>query len=663
MAVKKTNNTKAKTDKPALADKSTKDKVVAVSKAVSVVPTKEVATTKTKGVSVAKAKSVSVAKPKDMQVKESSIAAIAPKKGRKPTELQTDEVIILQEVKEKATKKSATTAGKKPAAPKKEPAKKTAVTSSATAVKKPAATTAKKAPSKRVTPTVGAGIDRPKEANSQAVSKPAKTAPIAKGKKAAKDNKKHILFVGSESLPFAGTGGLGEVLGSLPKAINSLGANVKASVILPLYEAVEEEFREKFEFIKHIYVPVAWRKQYAGLFKYTHEGVDFYFIDNEYYFKRSNLYGYYDDGERYAFFSRAVLELLPHLPQKVDILHCHDWQTALVSVYYKLYYMYREGYRGIKSIFTIHNIEYQGKYPSSIVEDVFGIDSSELGSISYDGCINLLKAAMDYSDAVSTVSPTYASELEDAFYAHGLENVIRHNAHKVRGILNGIDIDAYNPKTNKSIFAQYDNKSFKNKQKNKLELQSMLDLNKSADTPLVAIISRLVCHKGLDLVRFAMDELLKMDIQLVILGKGEPDFEAYFSHIHEMYPQKVAAIIAYNKDLAHKVYSAADIFLMPSKSEPCGLSQMMACRYGSVPVVRATGGLKDSITDCGDGNNGNGFVFNDYDAASMLHAVRRAVALFSDNRTEFESLAIRCMNSDFSWGKSASEYVKFYEEV
>jgi len=324
--------------------------------------------------------------------------------------------------------------------------------------------------------------------------------------------------------------------------------------------------------------------------------------------------------------------------------------------------MYKDGYKNIKTIFTIHNVEYQGKYPEGIIEDVFGIDSSELGSVSFDGTINLVKAAIDYSDAVSTVSPSYASELEDAFYAHGLESVFRHNARKMRGILNGIDTITYDPATNKSVFKSFDAKTFNKKVQNKLELQQMLDLNKSADTPMVALISRLVCHKGLDLVRFAMDELLQMDIQIVILGKGEPDFEDYFAHIADMYPQKVAAIIAYNKDLSHKVYSAADMFLMPSKSEPCGLSQMMACRYGAVPIVRATGGLYDSITDCASGDTGNGFVFSDYDAASMLHAVRRAVGLYADYRTIFNALAIRCMTTDFSWNKSAKDYIKFYSE-
>jgi len=630
MPTKKTTDTKAKTAAKAKGvEKST------ATKEVSVIPTKEVAAANIKG--------VSIAITKDLQIKQSAVAPIQPKKGRKPGALETDEVIILEAKPKKAAKKATM--------PKKTPAKKP------TAVKKSAAKTVAVTPAVKKSATVGADGIRSKTATTK---KQLTAKTVAAKKPVAKKTpaQKHILFVGSECAPFAGTGGLGEVLGSLPKAINSLKAGVKASVILPLYEAVEEEYREKLEFIKHIYVPVAWRKQYAGLFKYTFEGVDFYFIDNEYYFKRANLYGYYDDGERFAYFSRAVLELLPHISSPVDVLHCHDWQTALVSVYYKLYYMYKEGFRGIKNIFTIHNIEYQGKYPDAIIEDVFGIDYKELGSVSYDGCINLVKAAIDYSDSVSTVSNTYAVELEDAFYAHGLENVIRHNAHKMRGILNGIDISAYNPKTNKAVFAAYDAKTFKNKLQNKLELQGMLDLNKNPDTPLIAIISRLVCHKGLDLVRFAMDELLKMDIQLVILGKGDPDFEAYFTHIHEMYPQKVAAIIAYNKDLSHKVYSAADMFLMPSKSEPCGLSQMMACRYGTVPVVRATGGLKDSITD-----GENGFVFSDYDAASMLHAVRRAVALYTDSRSNFDALAIRCMNTDFSWGKSAGEYIKFYNEI
>ncbi|MCL2798366.1 MAG: glycogen synthase, partial [Firmicutes bacterium] len=434
------------------------------------------------------------------------------------------------------------------------------------------------------------------------------------------NSQKRILMVGSEAAPFNGTGGLGEVLGSLPQSLNALSdCGFEVSVIVPLYEGMSEHFRDKLEFLFKFNVPLSWRNQYCGLYRLVHGNTTYYFADNEYYFKRPNLYGYYDDGERFAFFCRAVVESLPKLPEKFDILHCHDWQTALVPIYYKLFYMYRQNYGGIKTVFTVHNIEYQGKFSKNILEDVFGIPNSEYFSLEHGGCINLLKGAFDYADACSTVSPSYAKELEDAFYAHGLEDIARKNRGKMRGILNGVDTETYNPEVNPALFKNFGVKNAGDKVKNKTELQKMLSLPENPDIPLIAMITRLVSHKGLDLVRFAMNEILKMNVQFVMLGKGDAEFESYFSHLQHMYDHKVASLITFNRDLSHKVYAAADIFLMPSKSEPCGLSQMMACRYGAVPVVRATGGLKDSITDCGAGDTGNGFVFPNYDAADMLH--------------------------------------------
>ena len=476
-------------------------------------------------------------------------------------------------------------------------------------------------------------------------------------------SRKHVLFVGSEAAPFAGTGGLGEVLGSLPQAINALNNGVEASVILPLYGSMPEVYRKKLEFMFHVNVPLGWRNQYCGLFKCILGGVTYFFVDNEYYFKRPDLYGYYDDGERFAFFCRAVNELLPRLPFKPDLLHCNDWQTALVPIYYKLFYMYREGHGNIKTVFTVHNIEYQGKFGKNILEDVFGIHRSEYFSLEHNGCINLVKGAFDYADALSTVSPSYAKELEDPFYAHGLENIVRKNSSKMRGILNGIDTEVYDPEKNPALFAYYGADHPTDKTKNKTECQKMLSLPENPDIPLIAIISRLVSHKGLDLVRFAMNEIIKMNVQVVVLGKGDPEFESYFTHIQKMYDHKVASIIAFNKDLSHKIYAAADMFLMPSKSEPCGLSQMMACRYGTVPIVRLVGGLKDSITDCGTGDSGNGITFLSYDAADMLHAVSRAVGLYTSFRPKWDGLVKRCMQSDFSWKTSAAEYLKFYNEL
>ncbi|MDE7395148.1 MAG: glycogen synthase GlgA [Clostridiales bacterium] len=471
------------------------------------------------------------------------------------------------------------------------------------------------------------------------------------------------MFVCSEAFPFAGTGGLGEVMGSLPRAVNEQKGGFEARVILPLYESFPDSERSRLQFMCHINVPLAWRNQYCGLFKLVEKGVTYYFVDNEYYFKRPNLYGYYDDGERFAFFSRAVVELIPHLDFKLDVLHCHDWQTALVPIYYKLFYMYREGYGGIKTIFTIHNIEYQGKYSRSIIEDVFGIPAAEYMSIEHRGCINLMKGAIDYSDAISTVSPTYARQIMDPYYAHGLENVLLKNSHKLRGILNGIDVDTYNPRTQKALFANYDENHLEGKARGKAELQRMLNLPVSPDTPIIAIVSRLVSHKGLDLIRYAMNDILRKNVQVVLLGKGDPDYENYFSHVQKMYDQKFSAVIAFNKDLSHKIYAGADIFLMPSKSEPCGLSQMMACRYGTIPVVRETGGLNDSIVDCYNGDLGNGFRFSRYDAADMLGAIDRAVGLYADYKDKWHGLVVRAMTSDFTWKTSAGEYLKFYKDL
>lgn len=479
-------------------------------------------------------------------------------------------------------------------------------------------------------------------------------------KEAAK--KKRVLMVASEAWPFAGTGGLGEVVGSLPKALNKLG-DVEAEVIIPLYESVPEEYRAKMTFVRSINVPLAWRNQYCGLFTLELDGVKYMFVDNEYYFKRTGLYGYGDDGERFAFFSRAVLELLPYI-DKPDVIHCNDWHTALVPVYYKLFYQYREGMGGIKTIFTIHNIEYQGQFSGDVIEDLFGIPRREYMSVEYHGCINLMKAAIDYSDSVSTVSNSYAGEIMSSEYAHGLESVLLKNAYKLKGILNGIDTVTYNPASSGSLFKNYDaNTVDEYKKVNKTELQRMLNLPVDENVPMIAMITRLASHKGLDIVRSAFNGIMQDDVQFVVLGTGDADHENFFRHMQNVYGNRVRAIIAFNKDMAQKIYAGADVFLMPSRSEPCGLSQMIAMRYGTVPVVRLTGGLKDSVIDCGDGTVGTGFGFTEYDAGALRHAVDRAVGLYRDYRDIWTGLRKRDMQSDFSWNKSAKEYDAYYAEV
>ena len=535
------------------------------------------------------------------------------------------------------------------------PTKKTAA-STATA-KSATKTAANKTTTAKKTATKSVSAAKKTAAKPEAASVEVKTEA-----KPVVERKKGVLFVASEAFPYAGTGGLGEVIGSLPKSLNKLG-KYDARVILPLYESVSAEVRAKMQYLGNIYVPLAWRMQYCGLFRLEEDGTVYYFVDNEYYFKRNSLYGYGDDGERFAFLSRAVLELIPMLDFHVDVLHCHDWHTALVPVYYKLYYMYKEGYGGIRTVFTIHNIEYQGQFAPGIIEDLFGISRNEYMSLDWHGCINLMKGAIDYSDYISTVSPTYAQEICTREYAHGLEDVLNKNKHKLRGILNGIDYDVYNPATSPSLFVNYSAQSLDRKAENKQELQKMLGLNVDAGAPLIAMVSRLVGHKGISLVRSAFNNIMNSGAQFVILGTGDADHENFFRHMQNLYGNRVHAVITFNKDLAQKIYAGADIFLMPSISEPCGLSQMIALRYGTVPIVRTTGGLKDSIEDCGDGRTGNGFTFSGANAGELMRAVERAVGLYCVYGDIWRSLRERAAKCDFSWGESALKYQAFYDEM
>ena len=472
-------------------------------------------------------------------------------------------------------------------------------------------------------------------------------------------DKKKVVFLGSEAAPFIATGGLADVLGSLPKAIAKNG-NYDVSVILPLYSGISSEFRSKFEYVTNFNVSVAWRWQYCGVFRYQYQGVTFYFLDNEYYFKREgNIYGFYDDGERYSFFSRAALDTIAHLNIYPDVLHCNDWQTAAAVIFLKGMYYGDENFRKIKTVFTIHNIEYQGVFGMDTYESLFGFPDNLRSFIEFDGNVNLMKGAIEMTDIVSTVSPTYAQELKNDFFSHGLASIINRNAHKLYGILNGIDVDFYNPETDKYLFKNYSLNDLSGKAVCKAELQKMLDLPVRADVPIIAIISRLVSHKGLDLVRCTIESLLDRDVQVVILGKGEIAYENFFNHIAASYKGKCVTVIAFNQDLSRKIYSGADIFLMPSKAEPCGLSQMIASRYGTVAVVRETGGLNDSIKAYGNG--GNGFTFHDYNAHDMLYVINEAVRLYHDKK-QWAEVQQRAMKTDFSWKNQSLEYEKLYNE-
>lgn len=473
---------------------------------------------------------------------------------------------------------------------------------------------------------------------------------------------KKILYIAGEALPFASSGGLGDVIGSLPISLSEQKED-DIRVILPLYSQVTEKYRKKMKFLGSRTVQLSWRSQYCGIFEYKQKGVTYYFLDNEYYFKRARLYGEYDDAERFAFFCRAAMEILPDIDFIPDILHAHDWHAALSVIYLKqCYAKIDERFANTKAVFTIHNIQYQGIFDFAILGDVFGLMPSDREIVEYDGCINLLKGAIVCADKVTTVSPTYAKEILSPKFSHGLDNVLNIYSYKLSGILNGIDRDYYNPSKDKEIFANFNSRNTEGKSICKSGLQRMLGLPER-DVPLIAVISRLVSHKGLDLVMLAGDDLLKDDVQLVVLGMGDKSYESYFENLASRFPEKCKTLITYNRDLSKRIYSAADIFLMPSRSEPCGLAQMICSRYGAVPVIHETGGLYDSIKDIGCEGGGNGFTFAAYSAYEMLGSVERAVGMFKNDRDGFNKLRKKVMRVDFSWKQSALSYKELYNQL
>ena len=474
----------------------------------------------------------------------------------------------------------------------------------------------------------------------------------------------NILYVTSEAVPFCKTGGLADVAGSLPQSLAANGDRV--SVILPLYQSVADAWRDRLHFERYTYVRLAWRSLYCGLFSYERQGVTWYFVDNEQYFKRPELYGYYDDGERFAFFCRAVTELLPLLPEKPDVVHCNDWQTALVPIYIRDEAVREEFYKSVRTVITVHNIEYQGRYGRETVEDLFGLDAGWFtgGTLAFDGDVNLLKGAIVTADAVTAVSPTYAQELKYAYFAHGLESVMQMVEGKLHGVLNGIDMERYDPASDPNLTANYSLRRMAGKAKDKAALQRMMGLAERKDTPVVAMVSRLVSHKGLDLVCETLDYFMEKDMQLVVLGKGDGKYESFFSWAQAKYPGRVAVHLGYSESLAMQIYAGADLFLMPSKSEPCGLSQMIAMRYGAVPIVRSTGGLADTVKSCQVGqSDGTGYLFGDYDAGAMLSVIGQATGLYRGDRAGFDTVRQRGMTEDFSWTRSADSYRHIYENL
>lgn len=480
---------------------------------------------------------------------------------------------------------------------------------------------------------------------------------------------KKILFVGAEVMPFAATGGLGDVMGSLPAALKAKYPGDDIRVICPLYDKIPDPVVEDMTTNAVFTVRLAWRNQYCGIRSYVKDDVTFYFVDNEYYFKRGELYGHFDDGERYAYFCRAVLEMMPQVNFYPDILHANDWQSALSVVYLKTEFRNRnDAYRSIQTVFTIHNIEYQGQYDFNILGDVFAIASEHATLMAYDGCINLVKAAIECADRVTTVSPTYAQEIMTPTYSHRLHFILARYGGKVSGILNGIDTGYYNPAADPDIPAAYSAENPAGKVQDKLAFQREYGLPEDANAPILAVISRLATHKGIDIIAGVLYHILDLypRAQFVVLGTGEGQYENFFRQLERDYPSRVRAFITYNRALSKKIYAASDIFLMPSRSEPCGLSQMIACRYGSIPVVRETGGLYDSIQPYysdDKGEHGNGFTFANYEASELEERTCAALTLYEKHPDLFAALRLRAMESDFSWDASAAKYMEMYDQM
>lgn len=473
-----------------------------------------------------------------------------------------------------------------------------------------------------------------------------------------------VLYAASEAVPFCKTGGLADVAGSLPPALAAQG--VETAVILPLYRRVKERFADQLTFLCYDYVDLAWRHAYCGLFSLKKDGVTWYFLDNEQYFGRPELYGCADDGERFGFFSRAVVKMLDHLDFWPDVIHCNDWQTALIPIYLKDDGVREERYRSVRTVLTIHNIEYQGRYDPYCLGGLFGLDRGWVddGTLLLDGDLNLLKGAILTADAVNAVSPTYAQELKNPYFAHRMEGILTQCGYKLSGVLNGIDMKLYDPAADPRIAANYTAEDVSGKAADKAALQKALGLRPEPETPIIAMVSRLVTHKGLDLIREVMGDIMELPVQFVLLGSGDAAYEDFFRHAAERWPERMAIRLGYDEALSMAIYAGADLFLMPSRSEPCGLSQMIAMRYGTVPIVRETGGLKDTVQPYEAWRDaGTGFTFANYSSADMLHVLREAVYLYKDYPDAFARLRRRAMERDFSWNRSAGDYLKIYAAV
>jgi starch synthase len=470
-------------------------------------------------------------------------------------------------------------------------------------------------------------------------------------------------MVASEAHPFIKTGGLGDVIGALPQSLKNLGADVR--VVIPNYRDIKKEIKDNLKYISNFTVNVGWRNQYCGILEYEYNGVKFYLLDNDYYFKRDGLYGYYDDGEKFAFFNRAVLEFIRYIDWVPDILHCNDWQTGMIPVLHKLEYIKEEKFKNVKTIFSIHNLFFKGMFDSQVLPELFGYDYEAFnnGTLELYGAMSFLKGGINYSDKVTTVSKSYAEEIKTPEYGEELDGLLRYRSSVLEGIVNGIDYDEYNPEKDKYIYSKYSVNKLEDKKINKEKLQKELGLPVNSEVAMIGVVSRLTHQKGCDLIINILEDLLKENIEVVILGTGDYIYEESFQSFQSRYPNKISVNIKFSNELAHKIYAASDIFLMPSLFEPCGLGQLIALRYGAIPIVRETGGLKDTVIPYNkyDGT-GNGFGFKNYRFDELLEITRYALEIYKD-KDSWNKIIKQAMTSDNSWEKSASQYIRIYNEL
>ena len=479
------------------------------------------------------------------------------------------------------------------------------------------------------------------------------------------EEKLNIVFTAFEADPYFKSGGLGDVAGALPPALAEAGCNV--CVFLPKFSGMAEEYKDKLTHLTEFYVPLGWRQQYCGIEVLERRGVTWYFLDNEFYFARNALYGYGDDAERIAFFSKAVLESFQHIPEfQCDVLHCNDWHTSLIPVFLRELYRGNPLYDRIRTVFTVHNLKFQGRFSSYVLSDVLGLADipAARDQLMRDGGVSYMKGAICYSDALTTVSPTYADEILHAYYGEGLDGLFNEKRDRLSGILNGIDTEEYDPEHDELIPAPYTLRASSGKHKDKAALQKKLGLEVNKDTPIVAMVSRLTEQKGMDLILRILDELLNEDVEVAILGTGDPAYEQALRDIAGRHPGRMSATIAFDRKLSHLFYAGADMLMMPSRFEPCGLSQMIGMRYGTLPVVRETGGLKDTVDPYNRyTGEGNGFSFANFNAHELLFTLQAAIRLYHDDRRTWRALMRHAMKVDVSWNASAKKYIELYQNL